>query len=406
MTRSINDVTVVDGVPSGRMVTLSGSAVSGARGRDPEVVEHWHGEASLTVDGEHETRVGLLFAAAATAGATAVVEFLLPLWAGDRLGASPAVIGAIVAVQVLVALLVRPSVGRLTDRGGRGLPAASAGIVIAIAMVLYSTADGYVPVFAGAALAGLGSALFWVPVQTHIADLGGSAQAYGRLFAFQTRGSLIGFVCAFTLLARTGYSTVFLCAAGAVTVAALLVISAHLPPGRHRGTTSVAGLNRRLLPVTLLVGVTSLAQTGLGLILLLHLQRHFGLQPAQIGLVLGPGAIMLALAGGRTHRLTERLGRQTTLMIATASTGVMAVVLAFAANTVIVTVAWAIAAASIAASVPVEQAAIAALSGDGGGQGFSVYGAAAMVGAFLGPAMFGVLYGVAGSRPASSQRRW
>lgn len=350
----------------------------------------------MSSDGTQELRLPLLFAAAATAGATAVVEFLLPLWAGARLQASPGVIGAIVAVQMLAALLVRPVVGRLTDLGGRGILVVPAAVLIAAAMTLYATADRYVPVFIGAALAGAGSALFWVPVQAHIADLGGSARAYGRLFAFQTRGSLIGFIAAFTLLARTGYSTVFLAAAGAVIAAAALVSAARLPRAQRRMSAAVGGLNRRLLPVALLVGVTVLAQAGLGLILLLHLQRHFSLEPAQIGLVLAPGALTLALVGGQTYRLTDRLGRRLTLLVATASTGVMAVVLAFAGNTGIIMVAWAVAAASIAASVPVEQAAVAALSDGGSGQAFSVYGAASLVGAFVGPALFGVLYGSAG----------
>ncbi len=206
----------------------------------------------------------------------------------------------------------------------------------------------------------------------------------------------MGYLCAFSLLARTSYAVVFIAAALAVVFAAVLLLAAGLPGGERRSTAVLPSLSRRLLPVAVLVGVTALAQTGLSLILLLHLQRHFSLSPVQVGLVLGPGAIIFALTSGRSHQVTDLIGRRSTLFGAIGATGVMAVMLAFATNTAIITLAWAVAAGCIAAAVPVEQAAIAAASGTHVGQGFSLYGAASLTGAFAGPAAFGALYGALG----------
>ena len=77
-------------------------------------------------------------AAALASGPTEVMAFLLPLWAAHDLGASPTVIGIVLAIESIISLIARPLVGVLADRIARRQLAASGA-------ALYAASSGLVP---------------------------------------------------------------------------------------------------------------------------------------------------------------------------------------------------------------------------------------------------------------------
>jgi MFS transporter, DHA1 family, multidrug resistance protein len=107
-------------------------------------------------------RLGRLrLAAALASGPTEIMDFLLPLWAAADIGATPAAIGLVVAVEATASLCVRPVAGVLADRADRHLVAAVGAALYAAAFVVYALAPGIVVVGLGAVVGGAGGALFW-----------------------------------------------------------------------------------------------------------------------------------------------------------------------------------------------------------------------------------------------------
>ncbi|MEU0438733.1 MULTISPECIES: MFS transporter [unclassified Streptomyces] len=349
-----------------------------------------------------------LLRAASLAGAPAeVLDFLLPLWAAAVLHVGPAATGALIAVEAAVSLLVRPVAGELTDRLDRRTVAATGAAGYALSCAGYAVADLTacpLPVaFAASAVGGAAGALFWVAVRTWAGEQGPDrVGAYGALLAAEGRGALFGYVIAFVLLGNSGYRSVFWAGAAACAVAAALLATAPGPargapaaPGGTGGTGSGRRRARRTLPLLAVAGVTAGGEAGLWLILLVRLQGQ-GLSPTEVMGVFCPGFLVYVMAPDHAHRVSGRLGRERTMVVAFVAGALFAAGLAVVPSPVGIAVLWALAAGCFAVQVPVEQATVFAAAGDRPGRGMGRYEAARLAGVTAGATALGGLYEAAG----------
>lgn len=342
-----------------------------------------------------DRRRASLLAAALVGGSADVLDFLLPLWAGAALGATPAQIGALVAVELACSFLARPLAGRLADTRERTRVAAAGAALYAASCLAYALAPHLAVAFAAAAAGGVGGALLWVAVRAITAErLATDDGAFAGLFATVAFASWFFWVPALLLLPVLGYRGVFAalgaaCAAGS---AALL-----LGPRRSRPAPDddARGAARRLLPLLAVAGLTSVAESGIGLLLLLHLQRAFDLEVYQIALVLLPGGIALTVLPGHLHRATARIGRRAVYAAAMLGSAGFAAGLALAPGPVAIAVLWVLAGVAWAAVAPIHDAAVTQLSGTRTGRGMSLLGNASLAGGAVGSALAGALYGSA-----------
>ena len=199
----------------------------------------------------------LRYGAALALGPTEVMDFLLPLWAAADIGATPAQIGLVVAVEATASLCVRPVAGVLADRADGQLVAAIGAALYAAAFVVYALAPGIVVVGLGGAVGGAGGALFWVALRADVgARLEQDPKAYARLLSSEQAGSLAAFVIGLSLLGSIGYRPLFLVGAAACGVAmALLLGGRGTARPQHReavdgrtGLRHVGGGSRRCWP--------------------------------------------------------------------------------------------------------------------------------------------------------------
>ncbi|KAA6215524.1 MFS transporter [Streptomyces albofaciens JCM 4342] len=349
-----------------------------------------------------------------------VLDFLLPLWAGSTLKAGASVVGALVAVEAVLSLIVRPLAGELSDRFDQRRVAAAGAFLYALSFAGYALADTLPLAFVASGVGGAGGALFWVGLRAWTGQRATNhTSAYGKLLSAEGQGAFIGYLVAFSLLERGGYPLLFWlgCAACVWATAALLKGTGSRETGSREagGRAAVASAaddesedndgtdgtddalrdrrtRLRLLPLMVVSAVTAAAEAGLWMLLLLRLQGDLGLTPNEIAMVFAPGFVVFILLPEHTHHLTDRLGRTPTMVVAFLASALFAAGLGFVATPVAVAVLWAVAAACFAAQIPVEQATVAAAAGKRVGRGMGLYESARLSGVVVGPALMGVVY--------------
>ncbi|MFG2973445.1 MFS transporter [Streptomyces sp. NPDC048331] len=344
----------------------------------------------------------VLSAALCASAPAEVLDFLLPLWAGSTLRAGASVVGALIAFEAVVSLVVRPLAGELADRFDQRRVAAAGAGLYALSFAGFALADSLAPAFVAAGLGGAGGALFWVALRAWTGQRsreGDGTSAYGRLLSAEGQGAFVGYLVAFSLLERGGYPLLFWLGA-----AACLVAMASLLRGpRQERAGAVTGrrerwgaAERRLLPLMVVSAVTAAAEAGLWMLLLLRLQADLELSPNEIALVFTPGFVVFVLLPAHAHHLTGRLGRTPTVVASFAASALFAAGLAVVSTPPAVAVLWTVAAACFAAQIPVEQATVAAASGGRIGRAMGLYESARLAGVVVGPLVMGVLYEGAG----------
>ncbi|MBB5953931.1 MFS family permease [Saccharothrix tamanrassetensis] len=337
-----------------------------------------------------------LWAATLTNGPTELIDFVLPLWAGVALGLGATEVGVLMAVEMALSVVVRPIAGVLADRCERRYVAAVGALLYAVSCAGYALAGHVFVAYAAAAVGGAGGALLWVAVRAVVSErLAEDSAVFPRLLTAQETGSWVAFVGGMTLLGVIGFAGLFWACAVACLVAAGLLLSAPrrgVRPGEGLAAAGIGAVGRRLRPMLFAVAMTMAAESAVSLLLLLHLQRGFGLEVVQVAYVFLPGAIAMSVAAEYLHRYVVRFGRSRVLMAASSASCVFAVSLAWAPGPYVIAALWVLSGLAWAAVMPVQQAVIAEASGAQVGRGMGVYESACLVGGLIGSLVAGVLY--------------
>jgi MFS family permease len=337
-----------------------------------------------------------LTAATLANGPTELIDFVLPLWAGATIGLSATEVGVLMAVEMALSVVMRPIAGVLADRWERRHTAAIGALLYALSCAGYALAQSAPPAYGAAAVGGAGGALLWVAVRAIVSErLAEDSAVFPRLLSAQETGSWVAFVTGITLVGVIGFAGLFwACAAACVTAAVFLLLA---PRRRERAGEGVAAaglgaVGKRLRPMLFAVVMTMAAEAAVGLLLLLHLQRGFGLELVEVAYVFLPGAIAMSAAAEYLHRYVLRFGRRRVLVGASLASSAFAVGLAWAPNPYVIAALWVLSGLAWAAVLPVQQAVIAEASGGQVGRGMGVYESACLVGALIGSLVAGALY--------------
>ncbi|MET8829818.1 MFS transporter [Streptomyces sp. NPDC004610] len=344
-----------------------------------------------------------LRAATLTNGPNELLDFLLPLWAGAALGLSPTEVGVLLAVEMAVSVVARPLAGILADTRERRSVAAVGALLYGVSAAGYAVTPGAAGAYAAAMVGGAGGALLWVALRALVGErLTDDSAAFARLFSAQETGTWVAFFAGLTLIGPIGYDGVFWACAAACALAAGALLSAPRQerPGGRRGrdghdVTGLGSVGRRLRPMLVAVVLTMTAEATLSLLLLLHLQRTFGLDALGVAYVFLPGAIAMSVAAERLHTWVVRFGRRRVLTYASLASAAFAANLAWAPNPYVIAVLWILSGLAWAAVIPVQQAVITEASGDRVGRGMGVYESAGLLGALIGSLLGGALYDTA-----------
>ncbi|GAA1643008.1 MULTISPECIES: MFS transporter [Brevibacterium] len=338
-------------------------------------------------------------------GPAELLAFVLPVVAAQHLGASGAETGALVAVQLLVSLLIRPLAGRLVDRCGSPrssamIAAAGSGVGV-LSFLVFAASTTLPPAFAAAALGGIAGALFWVAVRALIAeraegDIGDDR--FAVLMENESSGAWIAFIIGIPLFQVAGPQAVFLACAVACLVAGVLLarIGTHSPAqgeARQRPTPDSAHLLRSLRGILALVVVLAFAEGIISLLLILHLAVELGLELGEIALVYLPGAIVLSIAPRPLHRLVRRIEPRWILLLGLTCSAGFAAAMVTRPGPVALAVLWVLSALCFSLLEPLLDRLIAVVSGHRAGAGFGYAQSAELIGTAAGTLAAGALFG-------------
>jgi len=121
------------------------------------------------------------------------INVVVPAFADEILGMSPAQIGAVISLGSIVSLLVMPLAGQLADSVGRWQVAVAGALVTSATVALYGLATSSSQLFVVAALTGVGIGLAAVALPTMIGDLAPSG-AEGRASGVYRMANDLGWV--------------------------------------------------------------------------------------------------------------------------------------------------------------------------------------------------------------------
>lgn len=337
-----------------------------------------------------------LDAATLTSGAEQVIDFVLPIFAGAVLGLSALQTGILLGATQLAAFVCRPIAGVIVDRGNKSLVAAGGAAGYGLACIGFGFATGFAMALAAAVVAGTAGAFMWVAIRAIIGErLAEDSAVFAKLVAAEETGGWLVLVPAIIVLSAMGYGVAFFALAACCLVAAVLLVGQQKPasPRTIGSDISLGKVGARLRPMLIAVVITMAAEAAIGLLLLLHLQRGFGLELMEIAYVFLPGAIAMSILPPYMHRIVVALGRRLVLIAGSVASAAFAVGLAFAPNPWWIAGLWVLSAVAWSAVLPVQQAIIAEAAGRAHlGRGLSLYEAATLAGAFVGSLAAGMLY--------------
>ena len=342
---------------------------------------------------------------------------LLPLFA-ERLGASPGLIGFIVAASTLTGVCLKLPAGLLSDRLGRRVLMWAGVVVFAVAPLGYFFVTQVWQLILLRFAHGLATAIFTPVALAVVADLYPSqrGETIGWYSALRQSGTLMGRAGGGALIDASGFPAVF-AVCGAIGIV-LLGVFGFSSAGRQRATVFEtsrdaplswpqlrAGLieifrHPKIVASSLMQGLQMMADGALMAFLPLY-GLTVGLTATQVGALFGMQGIVSIATRPAMGRLSDRVGRAPMIVMglfacaaAFALLPLTATLVAMAAPALLFGVGGAVVASSTSAYV-------ADLSGSRSmGSAMGVFGMLMDIGHASGPLAAGLLVAAVGYRPA------
>jgi len=246
---------------------------------------------------------------------------LLPLFA-ERLGASPELVGFIVAASTLTGVCIKLPAGLLSDRLGRRLLMWAGIVVFAVAPLGYFLVTQVWQLILLRFAHGLATAIFTPVALAVVADLypAQRGETIGWYSALRQSGTLLGRAGGGALIDAAGFPAVFAFCGGVGAV--IIGVFGFSPAGREHAVVREeplswpqlrAGLieilrHPRIVASSLMQGLQMMAEGALMAFLPLY-GLTVGLTATQVGVLFGLQGIISILTRPMMGRLSDRLGR-------------------------------------------------------------------------------------------------
>ncbi|WP_373000562.1 MFS transporter [Lutispora sp.] len=330
------------------------------------------------------------------------MSFILPIYS-KSIGGNALTIGGLFSIFSVVALILRPFIGRGIDRYGRKAFFVAAFLFYGISMLMFSYSTNVLSLYISRFIQAIGASFMWTSaysIAIDIANEGKRGAAIGQVDGASSKGALYGAFIGFIVLSNftliSGWSIVFKGYA-VLSIIAGFIAYRFIPETKAAEIEQTESdnnkLNNNFMRLLLIVFISSISTSMLSPLLMIYLQDRFTADIGALATAFIPAAVVYAFLPSVLGGISDKFGRIMPMVIGLIGSGLVSLGFTHVYSIVILVILWVMESIGIVMASPAQEALVADIVGKNiRGSAYGLYLFVCSLGAVIGPLMGGWLY--------------
>ncbi len=331
-----------------------------------------------------------------------IMSFILPIYS-KSIGGNALTIGGLFSIFSVVALILRPLIGKGIDRYGRKAFFVAAFLFYGVSMLLFSYSTNIVLLYISRFIQAIGASFMWISAYSIAIDVtedGNRGAAVGQVDGASSKGALFGAFIGFFILSNlslmSGWSILFKGYAVLSIIAGYLAykcIPETIVVNEDSAESKDNKLSSSFMRLLIIVFISAISTSMLSPLLMIYLQDRFTTDIGLLATAFIPAAVVYAYLPSKLGGISDRYGRILPMAIGLIGSGVVSLGITHINSIMALVVLWVLESIGIVMASPAQEALVADISGkDIRGSAYGLYLFAASLGAVIGPLVGGWLY--------------
>lgn len=330
------------------------------------------------------------------------MSFILPIYS-KRIGGNALTIGGLFSIFSFVALILRPLIGKGTDKYGRKNFFVAAFFFYGISMLLFSYSTNVISLYISRFIQAIGASFMWTSAYSIAIDIANDRKrgvAIGQVDGASSKGALYGALIGFFILSyftlMSGWSILFKGYA-ILSIAAGYAVYKYIPETKtvcsERTESGSNILNNNFMRLLSIVFISSISTSMLSPLLMIYLQDRFTTNIGTLATAFIPAAVVYAFLPSRLGGISDKYGRIMPMAIGLTGSGIVSLCFTHIYSIEMLVVLWVLESIGIVMASPAEEALVADIVGENiRGSAYGLYLFVSSLGAVIGPLIGGWLY--------------
>lgn len=330
------------------------------------------------------------------------MSFVLPIYS-KKIGGDALSIGGLFSIFSLVTLLLRPLIGKGTDKYGRKVFFVAAFCFYGMSMLLFSYSTNILMLYMSRFVQAIGASFMWISAYSIVIDTAEDEKrgaAIGLIDGASSKGSFYGALIGFTIMGNftlmRGWSILFKGYA-ILSIAAGYIAYRHIPEtksfSREPADCGGSELNHGFMKLLVIVFFSAISISMVSPLLMIYLQEKFTTDVWELSAAFVPAAVVYAFLPGKLGKVSDKYGRIMPLVIGLIASGIVSLCFPGVHSMKLLVVLWALESIGVVLASPAEKALVADMAGENiRGSAYGKYLFAASLGSVIGPLIGGWLY--------------
>ncbi|WP_432662956.1 MFS transporter [Wukongibacter baidiensis] len=327
--------------------------------------------------------------------------FIIPIYA-LQLGSNAVEIGMLFSVFSFFSIIMRPLVGRWTDKGGRKKGFIIGLVTFTLARLIFLVGRSYIYLFIARIIQCIAASFFSISLDAMISDMSSiddRSKNFGIITQYSSRGAFIGSFIGFTILFNGIVDDPFKLIFGIYFIISVLAVYFAVKDvdesiGEKREVKSTKILiNKTFIKYLMIIGVLALANGITAPIFVIYLKEHITKDLGLISLMFIPGGILAMYLPSKLGKLADDFGRKKLMVIGLAFEAIFTLLMPFARSYIFFVVLYALITFAGLMSIPAQRALVSEITGDDErGRSYGLYHLSLGLGGIFGPLIGGGIY--------------
>lgn len=332
-----------------------------------------------------------------------VISFLLPIYSKE-MGLSATQIGGMFSVFSFVLLIIKPLIGRWTDKIGWKWFLVVAMGLYGVAFYLLAGATSSWMLYIVRMTQAIGSAFLSIASYSMVVALSGEGEVgkqLGKVQSTQSLGMMIGTTVSITVFFNMPFFEAWhklfvffavMAAVGGLIICLRVKDNVKVPTSKDKIKLKIK-YSKPLIGMFLITFIFALCSSMLSPILMVYLQDYFTKDLMQLSWAFFPSAMIYIVLGSKLGYLGDRYGYKKMMVIGTLMNCMVAFLIPFTAFLIPLSILWCIDAIGDIIEGTSKSAFLAQIvEEDMRGRVYGICGSIGSLGAMIGPIFGGVLY--------------